>query len=43
MVEFILNWRALHSMTETDIYVMMNGSVNGLRYRNEILAPFVVS
>ena len=39
----VLVWAGISFDGRTDLYVMMNGSVNGLRYRYEILAPFVVT
>ena len=38
----VLVWAGISFDGRTDLFVMMNGSVNGLRCRVEILAPFVV-
>ena len=38
----VLVWAGIYFDGRTDLCVMMNGSVNHLRYRDEILVPFVV-
>ena len=38
----VLVWAGISFDGRTDLYVMLNGSGNVLRYRDEILAPFVV-
>ena len=35
-------WASISYNGCTDLHVFMNGTVNGQRYRDEILAPYVV-